>query len=498
MQKDLFYVILGGFVGGIFFRSFFDFGISFSLFFILLGFIVFVFYFLKQEKVFNIFIASIFLIFIGLGMLRLDVSQIGNTNIALESQVEEKIFAKALVVGEPDVRENNTRLIIKFDYVSKENTRDAIIETNKKALITVNHYPKFDYGDEVEIIGILQKPKNFESSNGREFDYISYLKKDGIEYQIFYPTANLVSKGNGNFIKEKLFALKNSFLEKVRKVIPEPHSSLLGGLVVGAKESLGKDLQNDFRKVGLIHIVVLSGYNLTIVADAIMSSTSFVSVGFGTLFGAIGIILFAIMTGGSATIVRASIMALLVLLARATGRVSQIQRSLFIAGFLMLLHNPNILVFDPSFQLSFMATLGLILIPNRIEKYFHFLPTKFGLRETMIATISTQIFVLPLILYMMGEFSVVAIFVNLLVLLFIPATMLFGFLTGVIGFVSTNVSLPFAYITYGLLAYELKIVDVFASLPFASINISFFSFWVMLFVYAIYFLVIKKGARSSL
>jgi len=496
MQKDLFYVILLGFVGGIFFRSFFDFGISFSLFFVLLGIVISTFYFLKQEKVFNIFATSIFIVFVGLGMLRLDISQIGNTNIALESQVGEKIFAKALVVDEPDVRENNTRLIIKFDYVSKENTRDAIIETNKKALITVNHYPKFDYGDEVEIIGILQKPKNFESEQGREFDYISYLKKDGIEYQIFYPQVNLVSKGNGNFIKEKLFALKNSFLEKVRKVIPEPHSSLLGGLVVGAKESLGKDLQEDFRKVGLIHIVVLSGYNLTIVADAIMSSTSFVSVGFGTLFGAIGIILFAIMTGGSATIVRASIMALLVLLARATGRVSQIQRSLFIAGFLMLLHNPNILVFDPSFQLSFMATLGLILIPNRIEKYFHFLPTKFGLRETMIATISTQIFVLPLILYMMGEFSVVAIFVNLLVLLFIPTTMLFGFLTGLIGFVSTSVSLPFAYITYGLLAYELKIVDVFASLPFASINISFFSFWVMLFVYAIYFWVLNSKLRN--
>jgi len=78
------------------------------------------------------------------------------------------------------------------------------------------------------------------------------------------------------------------------------------------------------------------------------------------------------------------------------------------------------------------------------------------------------------------------------VLIFIPATMLFGFLTGMIGFVSTVVSLPFAYITYGLLVYELKIVEIFASLPFASVNISFFSFWLMALVYAIYFLVIKE------
>lgn len=492
MKNDFFYIVLFGFLLGIFFRSFFDFGISFSLFFILLGGIIYLFSFLGEEKKTTILTICLFLIFSGVGMLRFDISEIGNKNQALENQVGGKIFARALVVDEPDVRENNTRLIIKFDYVSKDATRDAIIEINKKALITINHYPQFDYGDELEIRGVLQKPENFESENGREFDYISYLKKDGIEYQIFYPEVSLVSKGNGNFVKEKLFALKNAFLEKVKKVIPEPHASLLGGLVVGAKESLGKDLQEDFRKVGLIHIVVLSGYNLTIVADSIMRTLSFTSVGFATSFGAIGIILFAIMTGASATIVRASIMALLVLLARTTGRVSQIQRSLFIAAFLMLLHNPNILIFDPSFQLSFMATLGLILVPPKIEKYFEFIPTKLGLRETMIATIATQIFVLPLILYMMGEFSVVAIFVNLLVLMLIPLTMLFGFLTGMFGFIGIIVSLPFVYITYGLLAYELKIVDVFASLPFASMSVSYFSFWVVVIIYGIYFLVLQS------
>lgn len=471
MQKDLFYVILVGFVGGIFFRSFFDLGWSFSLFFILIGLVIFLYQYFQK----NILTIGILLFFIGIGMLRLDIASFENNSI-LNNSIDKKISMTALVVDEPDVREDNTRIVIRFDD----------IDSKDKTILTINHFPEFQYGDRIKVIGILQKPKNFSSEGEREFDYVSYLKKDNIKYQMFYPRVEYISTGNGNFIKEKLFVIKNTFLKNVKKVIPEPHASLLGGLVVGAKESLGKELQEDFRKVGLIHIIVLSGYNLTIVADSIMKFFSFLSIRFATLFGAVGIILFAIMTGASATIVRASVMALLVMLARSTGRISDMTRILFLAGFFMLMHNPNILVFDPSFQLSFMATFGLITLSSKLEKYFYFLPTKFQLRETMTTTIATQIFVLPLLLYMMGDFSIVAILVNLLVLVFIPMTMLFGFLTGIIGFVSLIVSLPFAYLTYGLLVYELKIVDIFASLPFASFHIPYFPFWLMLVIYGIY------------
>ncbi|MBU1557581.1 ComEC family competence protein [Patescibacteria group bacterium] len=492
MQKDFFYVVLGGFAGGIFFRSFFDFGVSFSWLFIFLGIILFFFYLLKIKKRENheravslekILFLVILLMSVGLGMMRFDAVGLDKDNLALDKLVGEKVKMKAIVVDEPDVRENNTRLIIKFSDLGLENT-----PLNEKAIITTGHYPKFKYGDEINIFGELKKPKNFVSDDNREFDYISYLAKDRIYYQMFYPEVNYLSSGNGNFIKEKLFEVKTAFLFQIKKIIPEPHSSLLGGLVVGAKESLGKELQEDFRKTGLIHIVVLSGYNLTIVAEFMMGLFSFLPIVFSTLLGAVSIILFAIMTGASATIVRASVMALLVMLAHSTGRVNQMTRTLFLAGFLMLLHNPNILIFDPSFQLSFMATFGLIVLSPRVKKYFEFIPEKFNLRESLVAVISTQIFVLPLILYMMGDFSVVSIPVNLLVLMFIPLTMLLGFLTGIFGFISSFLAIPFAYATYGLLTYELKIVDIFASLPFSSFHISYFPAWLMVSIYGIYFI----------
>jgi competence protein ComEC len=189
--------------------------------------------------------------------------------------------------------------------------------------------------------------------------------------------------------------------------------------------------------------------------------------------GSVSIVLFAVVTGAGATIVRASIMALLVLLARATGRVYEITIALFTAGFLMLLHNPKILVFDPSFQLSFLATFGLVYLAPLVERRLGFLPSKWHIREVTTATIATQAFVLPLLLYKVGELSLVALPVNLLILLVVPLTMLFGFLAGAIGFLSFFASLPFAWIAYAFLAYQLGVVRIFSFLPFASVHIPF-------------------------
>ncbi|MFC1801931.1 ComEC/Rec2 family competence protein [Patescibacteria group bacterium] len=489
-----FYTSIIAFTLAIFLSSFFAIDRYFAIFIIFLGFVLFLYFYVRfgnsaktREGFGGIMLIAVFLIALGSGFLRFSLLD-DSTQNAFDHLLGEKITVDVLVVEEPDIRENNTRLTaeIKGFY---EKDRFSGIDSVVKVLVVGNHYPAFKYGDKLKISGKLQKPKNFKNENGREFDYISYLAKDEIYYQIFYPKTEFISSGNGNLIKEKLFAVKNSFLGNIKKVIPDPHASLLGGLVVGAKESLGSELQEDFRRTGLIHIVVLSGYNLSIVAEFVMRIFSFLPRFLGMSFGALSIILFAVMTGASATIVRASIMALLVILARLTGRTNDIVRSLMLAGFFMVLHNPKILVFDPSFQLSFMATFGLVVLAPQVEKVFHFLPSKFQIREAAVATISTQIFVLPLLLYMMGELSLVALPVNLLVLIFIPLTMLFGFLAGVVGFVSIILSLPFAYVTYFLLSYELKIVEIFSSLPFASVVISYFPFWVMVSVYIFYVLI---------
>lgn len=475
---------LCGFTSGIFFHSFFDFGYWWSFFFLLLGGILFAYEkWLAEEKLSAAVSMAIFLFAMGAGLLRYDISLNNNGDAFLESLIGHGVALRGMVSEEPDIREENVHLTIAVDAV-KENSKWRAVET--KALVISPFFPEFKYGDVIEISGVLKKPENFLNENGRTFDYVSYLAKDGIFYEMFFPRAALISSGNGNKIKEMLFAIKQAFLDSLGRVIPEPESSLAGGLIVGAKRSLGDTILKQFRTAGVIHIVVLSGYNITIVAEAIMRSFSFLPRLLGISLGALSVVAFAVMTGASATVVRASLMALFVILAKATGRVYEITIALFVAGFFMLMHNPKILVFDPSFQLSFLATLGLIYLAPKIERYFHIVPSQWGFREFAVATVATQIFVLPLLLYQTGQLSVVSLPANLLILVFIPLTMLFGFLAGIIGFASVFLAMPFAFIAYALLWYELKVVELFSSLPFASISIPAVPFIIVVVVYGIY------------
>lgn len=480
-SHSAFFIFIAGFTSGIAFRSFFDLGVSFAFFAVFLSvtFYLYARFFARKGLVF-VGAVAIGIFALGVGMLRFDVADWGQRDPLLDTLIGQRVEMSGVVVDEPDEREFNTRLVIALDMVKKDEQWEKV---KSKMILSAAQYPEYDYGDRVQIAGVLKKPKNFTSDAGREFNYEEFLGKDGIYYELAYPEIELLGKGEGNVVKSALFSLKHSFLERVSRVVPEPHASLLGGLVVGAKQALGNDLLDDFRTAGIIHIVVLSGYNITIVAEAIMRFFSFLPRVAGMWLGVTSIVFFAVMTGAGATIVRASIMALLVILARATGRTHDITIALFLAGFLMLLQNPKILMFDPSFQLSFLATLGLIYGTPLIEKYFHLVPTRFQLREFATATVATQIFVLPLLLYMTGEFSVVALPVNLLVLVFIPLTMLFGFLTGMVGFVSTVLSVPFAVASYLFLAYELQVVEFFSSLSFASISVPYFPLWLLVILY---------------
>ncbi len=488
--------LLIGFFGGVLAQSFYDFGWSFALFFIFLGLLLAgIFYFAKLQKF--ALLAGLFILAFGFGIIRYEIKEAKSAG--LENQIGAKVVFQGVIIDEPDEKENYTRLVVEEG------------KTKTKILATSRRYPVFHYGDKVEVSGILKKPENFDPvrdgssattagfqrnpiSNG--VDWPAYLAKDDIYFEMIYPQIKLLPGSGGSWIERQLFSVKEKFIANLSSAVPEPNAGFLAGLTVGAKQAMPKSLLDNFRRAGIIHIVVLSGYNVTIVADVVMRILKGLPLFVGTGFGVLGILLFTLMTGASATVVRASIMAGLVLLARLTGRIYHITIALFAAGFLMILHNPKILRFDASFQLSFLATLALILVSPLIEPKLTWVPKKFKLRETLSSTISTQIFVLPFLLYQMGLFSTVGLAVNSLILLFVPATMLFGFLSGGIGFISQILSIPFGWIAYALSAYELWVVNVFLKLPFASFNISI-SFWLMLLIYAGYAIYIYKLKKEK-
>lgn len=471
MRAKYLYTAVLSFALGIALYSFFDFGWAFvALFIFLAGTLVII---VKSRYLALIIIVLVSFAF---GAARMHIANNQEAENGLDTKVGEQVNLSGVIVAEPDKRVNHINLVI-----------ELLSNNNEKVLVRANAHDEFAYGDKVKVNGVLEKPESFvDEGDERIFNYQRYLAKSNIYYVVSFASVEVLSHGHGNLVKRLLFVAKGRYLESIERVIPEPASALAGGITVGAKRAMGEKLEEDFRKTGIIHIVVLSGYNIMVISAFLLFLFSFFNLRVGAVLGAVLIILFAIMTGGSATVVRASAMGLLALFAMQTGRTYVAVRALAIVAFIMLLINPKLLIADVSFQLSFVATLGLIygisiFASKHADINNQFSLVDFNFRSMVIATVSTQIAVLPLILYYMGDLSIVAVLVNLLVLPAVPIAMLFAFLTGVVGIVSALISTPFGWISYILLEYILKVVDIFANLPFAALHISSFPFfWVVL------------------
>ncbi len=493
MRRHTLQSVAGGFLAGVACASVISLGVYFLSVCSIVAVILLCLHRIKAPRTRGVFILALWILCFGVGGYRFEIARHYRGEQLLLQQVGEKVQLRGRLVDEADQREFNTKYVVKIVQ-----SGDLMISPTK-ILVTTNDISTLVYGTEVIVSGVLTSPQPFVTENGRTFDYTSYLRKDGIYFEVKKAELHTINPAQVS-VRGILFSIKREVLSIMRKQIPEPESSLLAGLLVGAKQSLGESLRQDFIRTGTIHIVALSGYNVTIVAESIMRMLGMVLARTTSIFFGIGaIILFSIMTGAGATVVRASVMAILALVARATGRTNDIGRALLITAFLMVLWNPWTLVYDVSFQLSFLATLGLIYITPKVTPWFYWLPTRFGLREIVSATVATNIFTLPFILYTMGILSIVAIPVNLLVLPLIPLTMLAGFLVVVLGAVWHYLALPLSYLAFGLLWYELEIITRSAQLPFAAVTIPGFSFILLVLLYGLlywFFFIYKATTRS--
>ena len=222
---------------------------------------------------------------------------------------------------------------------------------------------------------------------------------------------------------------------------------------------------------------------LAVVAGIISRLIMFMPFTIRLIMSALGIVLFAVMVGGGATVVRATAMALVVILARVLGREGDALRVLVLVGGLMVFMNPMILLHDVSFQLSFSATLAIVVFVPVVEKYFSFVSNRV-LREIVVTTFATQIFVLPLILYHMGSVSLVGFIANIFILPVVPVAMILVALVAIFSWVPLAGSV-LAFLAYTLLAYTVTLVEFFARVPFASLHNISFSLPMMVLLYAL-------------
>ena len=375
----------------------------------------------------------------------------------------------------------------------------ATIKIPSQSILLKYPNSEMKYGDEITFSGILTKPENFFTKQGEEFDYISYLKKDGIQYIISNP--KIIEKIAGPVsLTSVLHSIKRKFISNIESVVPEPESALAAGVTVAGKAALPPDVKEDFIRSGVIHIVVLSGYNIAIVIGAMIAMFGFLGRRWASMIAILAVLAFVILSGGAAPVVRSALMAGIVLIGTLSYTPVIQNRALFGAALVMVFINPLLLISDASFALSFLATFAIINLVKIFEPRLSFISKRFQMRKILSETLATQIFVLPYLLYQIGRLSVIAPLSNIVILPFIPWLMLLCFIVGLIAFVPF-IALPLAGLLFVLSWLVIWLAHFFASLPFASFDISI-SLWTMLLMYICYFAIgiylnNKKGLTNT-
>ncbi len=307
--------------------------------------------------------------------------------------------------------------------------------------------PRFEFGEKLEFTGVIK-----QSPSGRL-------------NTVLFPDIEVVGEGKVSGFRQKLFKIKDRLVKNLQEVLPPKHAALMSGLLFGERAEFTDEFEDAMIKSGTTHIVALSGYNVAIIGITLSAMLSyFLNRRKAFYISVFAIISFILMTGAEASVVRAGIMGIVALFAERQSRIYSFRNAIVLAALVMLLFNPRLFVFDIGFQLSFAALLGIVYIYPLIKRRFEFFSTDgvLGWRRNLLQTFSAQIAVAPIILTTFGYLSPTALIANVLILEFIPITMLLGFITAILGFLPFGLSLVTGWVTSLFLGYEIFIINFFS------------------------------------
>jgi len=298
--------------------------------------------------------------------------------------------------------------------------------------VYLDKFPEVNYGDEVTLTGVVKagELRDAELSDHR-------------------PGTNFLLN-----IRQQIISFYN-------KVLPEPHNALVAGVVLGSKAGISRDFREDLINSGTIHVVVASGMNVTLVAGFLLNSTVTVLPRKKAIPLALaGVWLYVLLSGLDAPLVRAAIMGSIAFTAQVVGRLNDALRALFVSALIMLLVNPR-WAGDLGFQLSFLATLSLILFESKVYRLTGFVPVKM-LRKDLSTTLAAQLGVLPLLIGVFGRVSLAAPVTNTLVLWTIAPIMIIGSLGGIAGLVFEPLGRVITLLVFPMTEWFILIINLIA------------------------------------
>lgn len=346
------------------------------------------------------------------------------------------------------------------------------------------------YGDRLELRGVVLPRRGIADHPSMFFPDIETLQT-----QTFSGSARSPIR----YVQGKLFELKRVLLGQFRMQLPYDEAALLGGLTFGARSDISNQLKTAMEKSGTTHLVALSGYNITILVLAIAFIFNYWLSRRATFFlTGIVILLFVIMVGASASVVRAGLMGFLALLAREAGRRYDVRNAIALAAAGMTLVNPTALRFDLGFQLSFLSLLGIVYVTPALLKIFRVRRGRddfIGWRGNGVTTLAAQLAVIPLLLGITGRFSLSSFVANVLILEFVPLTMFLGFILAVVGTLLSSAGFLIAQLVRILLVYEIGVMRIFARVELPLGNI--FGGWSIIALYALGLIVLVACVKEK-
>ncbi len=398
-----------------------------------------------------------------------------------------ELTLEGFVAADPRRSEDAQRVVVQVEATRQSQTTTAV---EGLVLVVLPPYPAYNYGDRLRVVGKLQRPRPAERSG--DFDYQAYLAHRGIFILMQEPkTAQRLPGATGFAPLASLLNFRQHCRAVLLRSLPEPQAALAVGILVGLQASIPPEVYAAFSATGTSHILVVSGWNFTIVAGVLAGLATRLRLSRGATLGlALSVMwLYALFTGASAAVLRAAAMASIAAVGHAAERRSEPWRLLLGGCWLISLADPHTL-WDLGFQLSALATGSLFAFAQPVERWLaphrpFCWPLMAPLTEALTATLAAQVLTLPLILYQFGNLSIVAPLANVLLVPMVPYAMLFctlALLGGLLWLPLGQWLGPLAWLPLVWLSEGARLL---AAPRWAATQVPVFPLWVLLGFYAV-------------
>jgi len=424
-----------------------------------------------------------------LGGLRyqLSIPTIDAFHIAWYNNREYDVLVTGTLDEPPDYRDTYTNLYLKVEAVD---TGSGDLPVEGLLLVRVFPNESYEYGERIRIRGKLVTPPENE-----EFSYREYLARQGIHSYMSRTEVTRLPGNFGNPVKKAIYAFKDKALKNTYLIFPDPEASLLAGILLGVDTGLSQSLQQAFKDTGTAHIIAISGFNIAIIAGLFFTLFSrILGQVRGSIAAILGIALYTFLVGADAAVVRAAVMGGLSLTIRQFGRRNDGLSALMLSAALMTAFmNPNI-PWDVGFQLSFFATLGLILYAEPFQKWAVRVITRYTspgaaqklaapISEYFLFTLAAQLTTLPIMAYHFKRISLVSLIANPFILPVQPAVMILGGVAVLLSLVWLPLGAVAAFSAWPFVAYTIRLVELFDRLPNGVIVLGNLSLWLVILFY---------------